>query len=195
MKIHFNNKLNRKVYELFAGDFYVVKKEKSVLTTLLGSCVSVCLYDETAWITGMNHFMLPGKIDINNLLLDEDARYGFHSMEVLINEMIKQGAKKSRLKAKLFGGGKVLKNDLKKVSENNIEFAEAFLHMENIPIVAQDVGKDYGRKLLFFTDDFSVYQRRITYRKTVEKAAARERKFYDWIKKSSTKESELTLFE
>lgn len=196
MKKNFNRRLGRKVYEIFAGEYITTTSEdNAVLSTLLGSCVAVCLHDSVNLVSGMNHFMLPGKISKEDLLVSEDARYGMYSMEVLVNEMLKAGAKKERLKAKIFGGGKVLnsKTSLGNVSKSNVEFTKTFLDMENIPVITSDVGKNVGRKLFFYPETFTVYVKKISYGTTVEEAVRREKRFYENIKKDRKDEGEDVL--
>ena len=92
------------------GESYVTKKDE-IISTLLGSCVAVCLYDPVNRVIGMNHFLLAQQHSAHNaaLLGSEGGRYGIHAMELLINQMLKQGAQRIHLKAKAFGGGDVLK--------------------------------------------------------------------------------------
>ena len=198
MKKQFNNRLGRMVYEIFAGEYVAVnKKENAVISTLLGSCVSVCLHDPKAKVSGMNHFMLPGKISSEELLVSEDARYGIYSMEVLINEMLKRGAEKPRIKAKVFGGGKVLNNtsSMGNVSKANIEFTQTFLKMENIPVISNDVGKNVGRKLFFYPETFTIYVKKITYGTSVEEAVNRDKRFFERMEKDRAESGDVTLFD
>ena len=111
--------------------------------TTLGSCIAACLWDRVAKVVGMNHFMLPeGNGD--------SGRYGTFAMELLINEMMKRGASKARMEAKIFGGGAVISgmNSLN-VGERNTNFVIDFLKLERIPIVSKDVMDVYPRKVCF----------------------------------------------
>lgn len=130
-----------------------VKASRSPLkiSTLLGSCVSVCLYDPVAKIGGMNHFMLPSsKTDLKAC-----ATYGIHAMELLINEIMKLGGDRRRLVAKVFGGGNVLSSQTTLsgplIGDRNAEFALQFLKTDGIPIVAQDLGGTEGRHVHFLS--------------------------------------------
>lgn len=184
--------------ELFAGDYKATVEEDLVLSTLLGSCIAVCLLDSYNMVAGMNHFMLPSAVRTTNILLEEDARYGVQSMELMINEMMKLGADRKKLKAKVFGGGKVLGNTITGVSDSNIEFAFNFLEMENIPVLAKNVGGDFGRKIYFYPETFDVYVKKIRYNKTLEDAAKREREFLEYMRKQKRMEAEadnLVLFD
>mmetsp|Transcript_1081 Transcript_1081/g.1668 ORF Transcript_1081/g.1668 Transcript_1081/m.1668 type:complete len:157 (-) Transcript_1081:424-894(-) len=111
--------------------------------TTLGSCIAACLWDRVAKVGGMNHFMLPeGNGD--------SGRYGSFAMELLINEMMKRGANKGRMEAKIFGGGAVISgmNSLN-VGERNTNFVIDYLKLERIPIVSKDVMDVYPRKVCF----------------------------------------------
>ncbi|MGZ4954728.1 MAG: chemotaxis protein CheD [Methylobacter sp.] len=150
------------------GENYVTKKDE-IISTILGSCIATCLYDPVNRIIGMNHFLLVQRhhsIHETTLLGTEDGRYGVHAMELLINQMLKQGAERSYLKAKAFGGGDVLKlnNELhggKSIGAINCAFIKTFLRTERIPLVASDLGGNIGRKIFFLANDFSVYLKRI----------------------------------
>ncbi|WP_333875272.1 chemotaxis protein CheD [Methylobacter sp.] len=117
----------------------------------------------------MNHFLLVQhhhSADETNLLGTEGGRYGIHAMELLINQMLKQGAERAYLKAKAFGGGDVLKlnNELhgrKSIGAINCAFIKTFLSTERIPLVASDLGGNIGRNIFFLANDFSVYLKRI----------------------------------
>lgn len=182
------------MYEIFAGDFFATKEQNVVLTTLLGSCISVFLRDRVSGVVGLNHFMLPGSIKVEELIFDEDARYGINAMELMINDMMKIGARKNRLQAKVFGGGQALDNTLNNVAKSNITFIDSYLSMEEIPIVAQDVGGNYGRKLFFFPDTYDVYLKRIRYQSTLDNAVKSEKRFLHWMREQRSRESEVTLF-
>lgn len=198
MKQSYHKQLNRTVCELFAGDYHVSTDVNVVLSTLLGSCISVCLLDTKSRIAGMNHFMLPSVIRGDSILLNDDARYGIQSMELLINNMMKLGAKRNNLRAKVFGGGKVLGTTVTAVSDSNIEFAMNYLHMEEIPIISKDVGGDVGRKIYFFPESFDVFVKKIRYNKSLEHAVSREKEFLQFMNKQKNtelKNNNLTLFD
>lgn len=131
-------------------------REPLVIDTVLGSCIAACLYDPEAQIGGMNHFMLPDGIDPNN---PNSARYGVYAMELLISELMKLGASRKRFKAKVFGGGHVLKirESASGVPARNIEFVRRFLNNEQIPVVKEDVGGYQPRRVLFHTDTSQVF--------------------------------------
>ncbi|MGZ8180703.1 MAG: chemotaxis protein CheD [Methylobacter sp.] len=149
------------------GESYVTKKDE-IISTLLGSCVAACLYDPVNRVIGMNHFLLARQHVAHNaaLLGSEGGRYGIHAMEMLINQMLKQGAQRIHLKAKAFGGGDVLKlsNELRggqSIGAINCEFIKTFLKTERIPLVASGLGGQIGRNIFFLASDFSVYVKSI----------------------------------
>ncbi|TAK63979.1 chemotaxis protein CheD [Methylobacter sp.] len=149
------------------GESYVTKKNE-IISTLLGSCVAACLYDPVNRVIGMNHFLLAQQHAAHNaaLLASEGGRYGIHAMELLINQMLRQGAQRIHIKAKAFGGGDVLKlgNELRggqSIGAVNCEFIKTFLKTEHIPLVASGLGGHIGRNIFFLASDFSVYVKRI----------------------------------
>jgi len=149
---------------LHPGD-YASSRDDIVLCTVLGSCISVVLYDKVLGYGGMNHFMLPFSSRSPDVL-SEDGKYGVNAMELLINDMMKKGSNRFDLQAKVFGGGHVLHTipmgaSVAKVPENNIAFAMDFLKKEGFPIVSSDVGEDYGRKIFLFTASGKVLLKRL----------------------------------
>jgi chemotaxis protein methyltransferase CheR len=130
------------------------------VTTLLGSCVAVCLYDPKTRVGGMNHFMLP----CNHTADVQCATYGVHAMELLINEIMKLGGDRRRLTAKIFGGGDVLgkritDNPGMTIGEQNIQFALGFLEKDRIPVIAKDLGGMTGRQIQFLTHTGQAFMR------------------------------------
>lgn len=146
------------------GDFHF-DTEPVVMKTLLGSCVSVCLFDpHSPHRGGMNHIFLPGKSSIAKH--DKNARYGIHAMEVLINQFLRHGIPRSKLKAKVFGGGHIIDLGIKKeedsIGKRNIQFVREFLEMEKIPILSIDVGGRFCRSVKFNTASYEVLIRKFT---------------------------------
>src|SRR5690606_5024668 len=125
------------------GEFYVTTQQE-MITTVLGSCVSACVYDPTRKVGGMNHFMLPGSESG-----DGSARYGLFAMESLVNEILKLGSRKADLKAKLFGGGQISQK-MSDVGQKNIRIAKTCLCSEGIPLENHYLGLIYPRKVNFF---------------------------------------------
>ena len=135
--------------KLLPGEYYVTGRDM-LLVTVLGSCVAACIRDPKTGIGGMNHFMLPECGDADNVL-SASARYGSYAMEVLINQLIKLGANRSRLEAKVFGGAAVLRGfTTVNVGESNSDFVLDYLANEKIRVVSQDLRGLYPRKVYFF---------------------------------------------
>jgi chemotaxis protein CheD len=133
------------------GEQRVESDPSVVLTTILGSCVSACLCDAEAGIGGMNHFLLPGE-DVENRPASSalaSQRYGVHLMELLVNALLKKGASRSRMQAKLFGGARMIRG-LTDIGEKNAIFAEKFLQAEGIPIVGGSLRGDFGRRIQYW---------------------------------------------
>lgn len=143
IKKYYDKVNNCNTAKLLPGEFYVTTQQE-MITTVLGSCVSACVYDPMRKIGGMNHFMLPGSESG-----DGSARYGLFAMESLVNEILKLGCRKSDLKAKLFGGGQIIEK-MTDVGQKNIRFAKTFLFSEGIPLESHDLGLIYPRKVNFF---------------------------------------------
>jgi chemotaxis protein CheD len=135
---HFKNA----AVKILPGEYFVDTEDILVMTTL-GSCIAACLWDRSAQIGGMNHFMLPEGTG-------DSGRYGSFAMELLINEMMKRGASKSRMEAKIFGGGAVISGmNTINVGERNTNFVLDYLKTERIPVVSKDVMDVYPRKVCF----------------------------------------------
>jgi len=138
---------------------YFVTTTNVLLVTVLGSCVSACIRDRDKGIGGMNHFMLAGG-DFD--ALSSSARYGTYAMEILINHLLKLGARRDRLEAKVFGGGRVMeKLSQSNVGERNSQFVIDYLHTEGIPVAAQDLLDVHPRKVYFFPDSGRVLVKKL----------------------------------
>ena len=162
------------------------------ISTLLGSCVSVCLYDERAKIGGMNHFMLPD----SHVQKDCYASYGVHAMELLINAIMGLGGDRRRLKAKLFGGcvvGKASSQSLH-IGRKNINFATEFMANESIPVVSSHVGGNFGMRIDFHTHTAKVLLRSLDPEITLQ-LDRRERQQAMSIVREASQHFDFTLFE
>lgn len=148
---------------------YLVVDDDTALTTTLGSCVAACLRDPLLRIGGMNHFLLPeGSIGDG-----APARYGSYAMELLINDLLKRGAHRKRLEAKVFGGANVLKGFTSNpVGTRNAEFVRQYLRDEQIPILAEDLCGIHPRRVWFFADSGRVVVQRLPLAHEAEVAAA-----------------------
>jgi len=133
---------------IIQGQNAVVAEPNWLITTLLGSCIAVCLYDPVARVGGMNHFLLgePGRE--RNLTPQDMQRYGVHAMELLINGMMSKGATRQRLRAHLYGGANIIAG-LGSIGSSNAGFARRFVETEGIAIGHADVGGNRARKVEF----------------------------------------------
>jgi len=126
------------------GEYYV-SADDLVVMTVLGSCIAACIWDPRVRVGGMNHFMLPEGGS------DSGGRYGSYAMELLINELMKQGARRETMQAKVFGGGAVMSSfTTMNVGERNTKFVLDYLQTERIAVVSKDVLDVHPRKVCFF---------------------------------------------
>ena len=138
--------LNADVIKILPAEFFVTDQPVGLMT-VLGSCVAACIRDPLTRLGGINHFMLPDGDTSDGA----PARYGLHAMELLINELIKAGARRERFEAKVFGGGNVLKSFTSTpVGTRNAQFVSEFLREERITVVAKDLGGIHPRKICYF---------------------------------------------
>ena len=148
--LYFDREHNSEAAKILPGEYYATGRNM-VLVTVLGSCVCACIRDKVSGIGGMNHFMLPESGQDRNNPLGESARYGAYAMEILINQLLKLGAKRSNFEAKVFGGASVLRGfTVNNVGERNAEFVLQFLKTEKIIVAAQDLLDIYPRKVYYF---------------------------------------------
>lgn len=143
-------------HSIIVGDVRA-SREPVWISTVLGSCVATCLYDEYTGVGGMNHFMLPE----SKCSPDACASFGVHAMEMLINEIMRCGGDRRRLKAKFFGGGAVVHSQSKNwnIGDQNVQFTRSFLETEGIPIVAAHTGGNCGMRVQFHTRSAKVLVR------------------------------------
>ncbi len=150
--------------KILPGQYYSARRDIAIVT-VLGSCVSACLWDPGTLAGGMNHFMLPGSVGARGADRPDSAdsaRIGVYAMELLINQLLKLGAQRDRLVAKVFGGACVLDGmDLLNVGNLNGAFVIDFLREERIPLLATDLYDDCARKIYFFPRTGKVLVRRL----------------------------------
>lgn len=131
--------------KVLPGEYYV-SSDDLIVMTVLGSCIAACIWDGKARTGGMNHFMLP-----DGDSTDVSGRYGSYAMELLINEMLKLGARRETMQAKIFGGAQVMAGfTTMNVGERNTQFVLDYLATERIPVISQDVLDIHPRKVCFF---------------------------------------------
>jgi len=148
--IYYDRGFDTDAAKILPGEYFYTPKDM-VIVTVLGSCVSACIRDRVSGIGGMNHFMLPSDGGDQGGIVSASMRYGTYAMEILINELLKSGAKRENLEAKVFGGGHVLQGFIAiNVGERNSQFVKDYLKTEGIRIVAEDLEDIYPRKVYFF---------------------------------------------
>ncbi|WP_019612914.1 chemoreceptor glutamine deamidase CheD [Psychromonas ossibalaenae] len=178
--------------KLLPGEYYVTTSNM-VLVTVLGSCVSACIWDQSNGIGGMNHFMLPENNHAGKSCIDKSARYGAYAMELLINNIIQSGGKRENLAAKVFGGGRMLSHfHGLDVGLSNAEFVIRYFKNESIPVCAEDLLGDYPRKVYFFPKTGKVMVRKLkkVSNNTIE---MREKSYFSKVNQSDA-EGDYDLF-
>ncbi len=195
MQIRFDAKLELEMVTILPGEYHATR-ERRVIATVLGSCVAVALYDSGSGVAGMNHFMLPDTISEDRFYLSRSGKYGMYAMELLINDMLKLGAGRRGLRAKVFGGGSVLSQVdgfATRVPENNVRFALEYLEAEQIPVTARDVGGNEARKIYFFTGDARVRLKRLS-KTLAQPVETKELRYLERIRARRAVGSDVTLF-
>lgn len=156
---YFDRKFDAEAVKVLPGEYFVTATNV-LMVTVLGSCVSACIRDREKGIGGMNHFMLADSADSGTV--SASARYGTYAMEILINHLLKLGARKSNMEAKVFGGGRVMATlTSSQVGERNAKFVHEFLKTEGIKIVAEDLLDVYPRKVYFFPQNGKVMVKKL----------------------------------
>jgi len=182
--------------KILPGEFYVTQG-KELISTVLGSCISVCIRDPVLGVAGMNHFMLPiqgefSTLDWGSAQTTSATRYGNWAMEFLINAILKAGGDRNRFEVKVFGGGQVLAN-MTDIGQRNILFALKYLKDEGFTPKAVDVGEVFPRKVLYFAQEGKVRVKKLTqvHNQTILR---REKDYMDRLKNTG-KQSDIELFD
>ena len=162
--VYFDRHFKCMAARVLPGEYYFTTADMAILT-VLGSCVSACVRDRLTGVGGMNHFMLP---DARTGGGDADSpasasmRYGTQAMEILINQLLKAGAQRAHLEAKVFGGGRVLAGmQAINVGERNAAFVRDYLKAEKIPVAAADLNDVHPRKVAYFPRTGKVWVKRL----------------------------------
>jgi chemotaxis protein CheD len=149
---YFDRDVGLMAVKLLPSEYYVTSSN-TVLSTVLGSCVAACLHDREAGVAGMNHFMLPDDGEAagaGTRDASESMRYGAYAMDTLIRELVRAGARRDRLRAKVFGGGAVLANmTTLNIGDRNADFVLRYLRNERIEVAAQDLRGPHARRVCF----------------------------------------------
>jgi chemotaxis protein CheD len=185
--------LEQQARNVFPGA-WIVETERPV-ATLLGSCVSVCLYDPGLKLGGMNHFMLPEMSKRDNADTDMTLS-GNYAMEALLNAMLTKGAKKARLTAKAFGGGAIIKGLTVGlgIGERNVAFAREWLAREHIPIAASDFLGPWSRKVVFDPRSGDAFCRRMSREDSAVDKIASQESAYQKSLITKPKKADIELF-
>jgi chemotaxis protein CheD len=142
--IYHDHHFKHDAVKVLPGEYYVTTADMMIMT-VLGSCIAACIWDPKVRVGGMNHFMLPDGGG------DTSGRYGSYAMELLINEMIKLGARRETMQAKVFGGGQVMHSfTTMNVGERNTQFVLDYLQTERIAVISKDVLDIHPRKVCYF---------------------------------------------
>jgi two-component system chemotaxis response regulator CheB len=162
-----------KAHYLFPGQ-YIVCREAFQVTTILGSCVAVALYDPLKKIAGLNHYLLPRPTTASGA---DSLRYGSVSLPAMIEEMVSNGASRGRLQARIYGGARVLDqlNLGESIGRQNIDFAVDFLRAGKIQVLESELGGQSGRKIILNTSDFSVVHQLMSEKSQVSSAGVQSR--------------------
>ncbi len=145
------------LFEYFLKPGYIfVYREPTAIYTVLGSCVSICLYDKELQFGGMNHFLFPKTQDAR----ERTPKYGNVAVSYLITLMLEQGGNIDNLVAQIFGGAHRGGTNERNVGMENIEVAQSILEKAGIPVMSQDVGGAMGRKVIYssMTNEAVVYK-------------------------------------
>jgi len=151
--------------KILPGEYYVTVQNE-IIVTVLGSCVSACVRDKVYGIGGMNHFMLPlSSADMSEHLQPGGAstkatRYGGYAMEMLINDILKNGGMRKNLEIKIFGGGKIISN-MSDIGKMNVLFIEEYIKNENLTLISEDTGDIFPRKVVFHPKSGKVKVKRL----------------------------------
>lgn len=190
--VYYDRTFDCEAAKILPGEFYFTHKDM-LIVTVLGSCVSACVRDRVTGIGGMNHFMLPYNGDADSPV-SASMRYGSYAMEVLINELIKAGARRENLEAKVFGGGAVLRGFSSiNVGERNATFVCEYLQAENIRVLAKDLNDIHARKVYYFPRSGRVLVKKIEQLNN-NTLANREHDYATRLNKRMARSGEVDLF-
>ena len=180
--------------KILPGEYYVTDKDE-MITTVLGSCISVCIYEQRTGLGGMNHFMLPSSNSLNDAddLMSESFRYGDVAMERMINDLLRNGADKDKIVFKAFGGGQIIKQ-MTSVGDRNIKFLHKFMVMEGYKLSAADLGGPHPRKVNFFPQTGKVMVKKLQHMHN-DTIAIRETQYRSKLDTPGGKSGDIDLFD
>jgi chemotaxis protein CheD len=192
---HRVTQFEQEVVTIHPGEYFATSDD-TIISTVLGSCIAVALFDPARKMGGLNHFMLPGEVTRDDIIRSPNAKYGMYAIELLVNELMKLGIRKKDIRAKVFGGGAVLRfadGGMTKIPQSNIDFTFEYLEKESIPILASDVGGREPRKIFMFPTTGKVLLKRIA-PSQVDLVEKEEERYLDVIKEEAKEDGEVTLF-
>ncbi|MGL4474600.1 MAG: chemoreceptor glutamine deamidase CheD [Shewanella sp.] len=191
---NWDQKFDKFVARVNPGEYYLTGNDELIYTRL-GSCISACIYDDKLGIGGLNHFLLPeaGKYERQIAADSYCCRYGNWAMEQLINGILSRGGSRFNLKAKIFGGASIGNQITTNIGQLNISFVYSYLDTENIPILAQDVGGIWPRKVLFNPTSGKAMVKRLA-SEAIEMLDTQEERYLDSISKKP-KNGDIELFD
>ncbi len=177
--------------KILPGEFYVTAHNEAI-TTILGSCISACVRDKNAGLGGMNHFMLPINNSASSLQQANAARYGNFAMEKMINDILRNGGTRQNLEIKIFGGGRVMKG-VTDIGRKNIDFVKAYIRVEELKLLSEDVGGKLPRKVMYFPKTGKVKLKKLI-KQHNDTVLTRDASYFDKITHQPT-EGEIELFD
>ena len=154
-----------KIVSVIQGEFAVSANPDVAMSTVLGSCIAACVYDPVNLVGGMNHFLLPEAQNGDG----QNVKYGAFLMELLINDLLKIGAQRQNLRAKLIGGAK-MSQFLGDIGAKNTQFARRYLHNEGIPVDWESLGGGRARRVHFYPTTGKVVEKFVENDVPIEKA-------------------------
>lgn len=188
MNRYFDSQFNKHIVTIYPGEYHCGGGEEYI-STVLGSCISVALYDKSIQFGGLNHFMLAYDQSSSK---ENDAlagRFGEYAMELLINDMLKHGSSKKHLSAKVFGGSNVLgtgeSSKTPLVGDANIKFVFDYLERERIPVISSNTGGDKPRKIFYDPKTSKIWLKHI--RKTIKEEEFIKKKESEYVHKVQEK--------
>lgn len=197
MKTYFDFHFQKDIVILYPGDYFSTASDNELISTVLGSCIAITFFDPAVKIGGMNHFMLVNSSSDDGADIEKSGRFGEYAMELLLNDMIKKGAQKKRLSAKVFGGSNIFKmaESESNVGAQNIFFAFDYLERERIPVRASDIGGSAPRKIYFDPQTSKVWLKHIEKTATKENILRkREEEYRARVKEEERKKNDIIWF-
>lgn len=147
--VYFDKRLNSRVVSVSQGQYYISSSPHEILTTVLGSCIAVCMRDPVVGCGGMNHFLLPTQSIQRDGLPSAALRYGSYSIERLTNALMARGAMRERLEVKVFGGSNILSGS-GNYGHANADFVETYLSREGLKIMASSLRGNNARRIRYY---------------------------------------------